>query len=850
MYYQNEINQYLSTINTDIASVGRSLHNSIRQGSINVNDRENLELLHIGRDLLSNQIAIANKPTFFYKFRILDPTKIISITIDMDGSTVLESIIVNAGGATWTKQQAAEDLYRQLQDVSYDFFPITTLDFKSFLVNDSVYVYSSNDGFTSAAEVTINDTDYLATTNYLDSTADLIDSLNNGGSIDSLIPNIVDICGEFKDRKDYTKTNKSPYTLKDVEILTNSFASSSSSTSTASTSSHTQNTDSYLAKGMGTEVSASEIRTHIDNGDIHLTQAAIQALIDASVPTVPSELSDLDDVDTTGVADTYILQYNSGDSEWQVIPFNLNRISDVDTSGKADNYILQYNATSGNWEAEELTTSSAFTDLTDTPGSIEASELVAGNGGGDALIFSGITTTQISTALSQLALLIPAVPPLITTRTLVLSSYFSAKDAATGTTRTYVTIDTTPRIQLSTMSDAYAFYDPQAGTLFGVVDGSSIGSIALDNTDNSGTNLDLTITQNEDYYLGQTGKEGFYDAILARIDVSNALSASAAAHTAKLSIDNTDDTSTLSFYVESTLTPTLGSNSLTVSGSDPNLNYVSGIEVLGNGCEINVSATANDVIGYFFNSSKVIRLSDGVIGTNDYSPTAPIVTSDFSITSKTVTVGNGDYDSSYEVPITIYTPNNNTASGTIAPPSGFMIVDSVSNESNRLAVGTGQYPSSGYTGSYTSSTSLLSNEALQVSNGKHIYPSTDYSTLYPNNGPDYSNITGYRYSVFSLGNITNASSVSFTINGATGFNSVIESNVRIYVKVEGATDWLDANAAYSSGVPSSNGDAALDFGASSATSKRVTFGATTRTGTVYVRIGLNTNSTKTFTSIS
>ena len=564
-----------------------------------------------------------------------------------------------------------------------------------------------------------------------------------------------------------------------------------------------------------------------------------------------TSIDELGDVNIIGISVGDILQWNGS----VFLPVqnteavtSIDELDDVDINGIGVGDILQWNGSV--FLPVQNTGAGTFLSLSDTPGSYSAGEIVAANGGGDALVFSGITTTQINTALSQLALLIPAVPPLITTRDLVLSSYFSAKDAVTGVTRTYVTIDTTPRIQLSSMTDAYAFYDPQTGTLFAIVNGSSVGSIALDNTDNSGTNLALTITQNEDYYVGQAGKEGFYDAILARIDVLSPLSAQSAAHTAKLSIDNTDDTNTLSFYVESTLAPSIGSTSLTVSGSDPNLVEVSGIKVLGNGCAISVSAVANNVIGYFFNVTRVIRLSDGIIGTNDYSPTAPVAGSNFSISNESVNVGSGDYDSSYEVPITIYTAGGTTVSGTIAPPSGFMVVDSVSDESSRLAVGSGQYPTTGYTGSYNSATSLLSNEALQMSNGKHVYPSTDYSTLYPTNGPDYSSITGYRYSVFSLGLVTNASSVSFTINGATGFSSVIEANVRIYVKVEGVTGWLDANSAYSAGTPVNNGDAALDFGASTATSKRVTFGATTRTGVVYVRIGLNTGSSKTFTSIS
>ena len=61
--------------------------------------------------------------------------------------------------------------------------------------------------------------------------------------------------------------------------------------------------------------------------------------------------------------------------------------------------------------------------------------------------------------------------------------------------------------------------------------------------------------------------------------------------------------------------------------------------------------------------------------------------------------------------------------------------------------------------------------------------------------------------------------------------------------------WIDGNKAYSSGNPSNNDDAAVDFANSTATSRRITLGTISRTGTVYVRIGFNSTG-KSFTNIT
>lgn len=98
---------------------------------------------------------------------------------------------------------------------------------------------------------------------------------------------------------------------------------------------------------------------------------------------------------------------------------------------------------------------------------------------------------------------------------------------------------------------------------------------------------------------------------------------------------------------------------------------------------------------------------------------------------------------------------------------------------------------------------------------------------------------------FTIGNITNASNFEFTINNSNGTitsdftdGNRMTNNLEVEVKVVGitGTDWLDANTKYISGNPSSYGDPCLDVDNSTATSRKVTFGSTLRTGEVQVRM--------------
>jgi hypothetical protein len=98
---------------------------------------------------------------------------------------------------------------------------------------------------------------------------------------------------------------------------------------------------------------------------------------------------------------------------------------------------------------------------------------------------------------------------------------------------------------------------------------------------------------------------------------------------------------------------------------------------------------------------------------------------------------------------------------------------------------------------------------------------------------------------FTIGNIVSETELEFTINNTNGtitsdFVDGIKmtENLDIQLRVVGSssTDWLDANSKYISGNPVNYNDAALDVDNSTATQRTITFGATSRTGEVQVRI--------------
>jgi hypothetical protein len=262
----------------------------------------------------------------------------------------------------------------------------------------------------------------------------------------------------------------------------------------------------------------------------------------------------------------------------------------------------------------------------------------------------------------------------------------------------------------------------------------------------------------------------------------------------------------------------------------------------------------------------------------------------WNVNGLTVSVASNMYSTDAIFSFTTYNPLSTSLSNVLttytianfgAAAGKKLYIDTVSDESLRVRSGDGQYPLFGsgqlqFGDSYNSysSTSIFGGPSSFVSgemmlqNSKFQYPSGDYGVNYPVTGPVYTSLNNtnnflyggfyYRWVTFNVGTITSASSFIINLIGSSGISATgtnpITSSMLIYVTiVNGGSQvvgWLDANAAYSSGIPSTNGDPCVDYANSTATSRKITLGATTRTGTVYVRIGFPSGSTKYLTNIT
>jgi hypothetical protein len=453
-----------------------------------------------------------------------------------------------------------------------------------------------------------------------------------------------------------------------------------------------------------------------------------------------------------------------------------------------------------------------------------------------------------------LGLLAPAKPQNLLGLALSQAGSYTAKEAVTGTTRTTVTDDTTPTVGVNN------FWDGDNGTLSGEIDGVSVGSRALTDADDTGTYGQLLITADEDPYSGIFGQQGFWMQLDANITPSSALSV--APHTFQLKHTITGDSALYTAYLDNPVAPSLGSLSASSTGSS---SYVSGVPGLALGQSIAVSFDVINGASKFYNSSQVGRVTSSQTTTLNLNPGAPPAVGATVSLSGNAVVAASAYTESWSGAATGYNSKGATAGGTLTPATPIRIdtvsTGSVYNETTRSKSGTGQFPSKGsgaaqFGDAYVSTDLLSANEELQLLNGNYQYPpAVNYTGKYPA-GPNYSALSGgsfsnYRWATFSLGALAAAVNTTINLIGSSGISAVLQTGMILQVMVEGSTGWLDANAAYPGvGNPASNGDPACVVGSSTATSRRVTFGSTPRTGTVWVRIGFPSGSTKTIQGIT
>ena len=459
--------------------------------------------------------------------------------------------------------------------------------------------------------------------------------------------------------------------------------------------------------------------------------------------------------------------------------------------------------------------------------------------------------------------LAPARPPNLSTKSLLLVGAYSANLQGTATTITSaVTSNTTPTLQLvGGMIAANSFGDGDIGTLSAV--GRGTGSRVLSTSDDTGTYSDLQITQDQDYYLGQAGKAGFWKSLLAQVVITSPI-LTVGPHSQQLQHTKTGITPAFNFYVDAPVTPTNVTGSVSATGSV----YISGVPALVgglSGSSVTISATASNAIGRFYNSTRIFQGSGTGLTTSNFTlPLSPISGSVVS-GSRTISINAGSMSESATITVTAY-----NSVGTAASVGGgsHIRLDSTVDGANRIRSGQGRYPSFGFIDSTfgrvfepTASCADIGNEELQMLNGQYQYPTGNYAENIPVAGPDYSSVpvgtyNNFRWATFSAGTAANNTNVTVNFSNTTGFSGALVSNFALFVQIgpggsPGTNGWVDGNAAFpGTGNPTSNGDPALVVAGSTAISKLVTFGTQVKSGNVFVRVGIPVGDSKKFGSIS
>jgi len=352
-----------------------------------------------------------------------------------------------------------------------------------------------------------------------------------------------------------------------------------------------------------------------------------------------------------------------------------------------------------------------------------------------------------------------------------------------------------------------------------------------------------------DPYAGQDGKSGFWVGFLSASAISNSLTPSGSLKFANY-IHSTKGILSKSFYLDSPLETSI----ISLTCNVPNMEgYVSGVKTLTAGQAINnISFSIVNVSSYFYSLAPIWKINENLVyeqvGDSDIVPTVHGEIGDVTNKSTNILAGkfnNDNFQFSIQARNSIGVYGN---SNTYIDNS--KRVDTVSNETERLSSGVGQYPST-FGLPYSSSTSLTTGNTmeLQLINGSYKWLSGDYTAF---GSPNYSGVTTgdningieYRWATFMVGTKSSAvNSVTITIPSANiGSNW---NSIKMFVKI-GNSGWLDATTDYSfgDGLPYNNGEPALDIANSTGYNvRKITFGTVPRNGDVYVRIGIKSTDT-------
>lgn len=432
------------------------------------------------------------------------------------------------------------------------------------------------------------------------------------------------------------------------------------------------------------------------------------------------------------------------------------------------------------------------------------------------------------------------------------------------------------------------FFNGNKGKLESIFNSSS-NSVILNDNDNTGTYGNLIVTEDKDFYAGIEGKSNFWNVLSAYVNITTPLTTGENTHTLQLKHSDTGNTNQITFHVDDAVLPSISGTPVIndagiVSGGITH--KVSGISTYSNNSPISVSYTVNNTISSHYNGNGLgrissngneiqIKLEKDQSGRNVSNYTR---NSSQNLTLTSIFQNNVYIEQLIVNAIAINSIGNESIVNINNKDSKYIRIDTVSNTNiiNHVKSGLGQYPNqigTNFGQSYEHNESLISNQELQLLNGKFQKPiNYDYSNVYPSGSPNYSNVNNvastamtddYRYTTFKFPNgIDCKSNMNIVINNQTGtgwgYGSSIGIGMRLYVRIyevstTSDSNWLDANSIYEGyGIPRNNGDPCLLVNGTTENNKKITFG-TTRSGDVYIRLGLlcgSGNTNKTFSDIS
>lgn len=446
----------------------------------------------------------------------------------------------------------------------------------------------------------------------------------------------------------------------------------------------------------------------------------------------------------------------------------------------------------------------------------------------------------------------------------------------------------------------------------------------LGNTDN--TSIRLQVTEERDPYNGSSSAGFYRQASVQAVAIAPSTSYRSSNSSYSLYLrfvptgGSTVTTNRVSFWIDELdalpVVTATGITSITSSGGD-----VTGVPTLASSTTMGFQAIITNLAHRFLRTDRqhfqaVVQTSGGsnltstlTVAQSDMngstrsyytapSQTYEVSTTKHNTTGATLAVGAGaiqfhEFTLSFSAASNVFneglklrvTPYNLVGTGTARETSGWVSTSDGSSKPVRIdtasltslgsmsgalmQAGSGQFPSSGFTSSYTDHTSsIVGTDQLQMVNGQWITPPVgtgykDYSGFFTG-GPDYSGISssGWRYVCTRFQNLKGSGTydsvrMQFSSSGLTLTPSSDSANFRLYLKIVNggsSTPWVSATASINpSGYTaiSSDGQGAMN-NASATVGNIVVFvpTGTPASATVYVRCGLDMSLSQTVSGLT